>query len=132
MSRLGWYSRIQQRVRSKKVNELLNSYIGDMELPGFSQKYYCDKYPDVLESGLDPLSHYLLHGWLEGRDPSAGFSTSSYLLANPDVADGKINPLLHFLRHGIAEGPRRLAGRLLSRGEAGWPIFSGGHFSLLS
>lgn len=73
-------------------------------LPGFDPIYYLYWYPDVRSEGIDPLDHYLLHGWKEGRDPSAGFSTSGYLLANPDVASSGRNPLLHFVNDGFAEG----------------------------
>ncbi|WP_331314135.1 hypothetical protein [Methylobacterium mesophilicum] len=73
-------------------------------LPGFDPIYYLFWYPDVRAAGLDPLRHYLLAGWKEGRDPSAGFSTGGYLAANPDVAAMGHNPLLHFLNAGFAEG----------------------------
>ncbi|WP_331293313.1 MULTISPECIES: hypothetical protein [Methylobacterium] len=73
-------------------------------LPGFDPAYYLDRNPDVREAGLDPLQHFLEHGWKEGRDPSAGFSITGYLAANPDVAASEQNPLLHFLQNGLAEG----------------------------
>ncbi|MDE3750353.1 hypothetical protein [Methylobacterium radiotolerans] len=73
-------------------------------LPGFDSIYYLFWYPDVRAEGLDPLHHYLHHGWKEGRDPSAGFSTSGYLAANPDVAASGHNPLIHFVNCGFAEG----------------------------
>ncbi|MBN4095663.1 hypothetical protein [Methylobacterium sp. OT2] len=73
-------------------------------LPGFDPIYYLFWYPDVRAAGLDPLHHYLHHGWKEGRDPSAGFSTSGYLAANPDVAATSHNPLVHFVNTGFAEG----------------------------
>ncbi|MGU3284979.1 hypothetical protein [Methylobacterium mesophilicum] len=73
-------------------------------LPGFDPIYYLYWYPDVCAAGLDPLQHYLLAGWKEGRDPSAGFSTSGYLATNPDVATAGHNPLLHFVNTGFAEG----------------------------
>lgn len=73
-------------------------------LPGFDPIYYLYWYPDVRAAGLDPLHHFLHHGWKEGRDPSAGFSTSGYLAANPDVAASGHNPLIHFVNSGLAEG----------------------------
>lgn len=73
-------------------------------LPGFDSAYYLAHNPDVRKAGLDPLQHFLAHGWKEGRDPSAGFSTSGYLAANPDVAAANQNPLIHFLQNGLAEG----------------------------
>lgn len=73
-------------------------------LPGFDAGYYLRAYPDVRASAMDPLAHYIHHGWREGRDPSAGFSTDGYLRANPDVAAARINPLVHLLENGLAEG----------------------------
>ncbi len=73
-------------------------------LPGFDPIYYLFWYPDVRAAGLDPLQHYLHHGWKEGRDPSAGFSTSGYLAVNPDVGAAGHNPLVHFVNTGFAEG----------------------------
>lgn len=73
-------------------------------LPGFDPIYYLFWYPDVRAAGFDPLDHYLLYGWKEGRDPSAGFSTSGYLAANVDVASSGQNPLVHFVNAGLAEG----------------------------
>ncbi|MCJ2018669.1 hypothetical protein MKK84_14685 [Methylobacterium sp. E-065] len=73
-------------------------------LPGFDPIYYLFWYSDVRATGLDPLRHYLLAGWKEGRDPSAGFSTSGYLAANPDVDAAGHNPLVHFVNTGFAEG----------------------------
>ena len=35
---------------------------------------------------INPLDHYNVFGWHEGRDPSVGFDTTSYLAAKPDVA----------------------------------------------
>lgn len=75
-----------------------------VRLPGFDSAYYLNAYPDVRAVGLNPLDHYLRHGWKEGRDPSAGFSTDSYLAANPDVVASGHNPLVHFVNTGLAEG----------------------------
>lgn len=105
-------------------------------LPGFDPAYYLDRNPDVREAGLDPLTHFLEHGWKEGRDPSPGFSTTGYLAANPDVAVAEQNPLLHFLQNGLAEGRSGFARAALSMGAVtqtgsapahGTPASPGGH-----
>ncbi|WP_428927720.1 hypothetical protein [Marinibacterium sp. SX1] len=70
----------------------------------FDAAYYLDRYPDVRGAGMDPVAHYLTHGWQEGRDPSAEFSTSAYLASYPDVAASGMNPLFHYVRHGRKEG----------------------------
>jgi serralysin len=58
----------------------------------------------VAAAGANPLQHYNLFGWREGRDPAATFDTLGYLAANPDVAAAGVNPLEHFLTSGIYEG----------------------------
>lgn len=69
----------------------------------FDVHYYLEQYPDVAESGADPIRHYLRHGVREGRNPCAYFDTNYYLKHNPDVARRRLNPLLHFCRSGWKE-----------------------------
>src|SRR5271166_6159244 len=67
---------------------------------GVDRTWYLETYPDIASAGVDPVEHYLRHGWREGRDPRPSFSTSGYLAVNEGVEG---NPLLHFLRHGGAK-----------------------------
>ncbi len=62
--------------------------------------------PDVLQSGLDPLSHYFDFGWREGRSPNPYFDGAWYLEQNSDVVSAAMDPLLHYVRHGDREGRR--------------------------
>ena len=70
----------------------------------FDRVYYAAMNPDVAASGMDPLEHFLVTGWLEGRDPTARFSVRDYLDAYPDVAAARVNPFAHYLIAGRAEG----------------------------
>ncbi len=70
----------------------------------FCDAYYLRSNPDVAILGVDPLLHYLRHGWQEGRNPNPVFQTWYYLQHNPDVKAAGANPLLHFWRRGAAEG----------------------------
>ena len=63
----------------------------------FDIEYYLSRNSDVRSAGLDPIKHYDLYGWKEGRDPSPSFSTKEYLSHNPDVLKSGINPLRHFV-----------------------------------
>jgi hypothetical protein len=74
----------------------------------FEAHYYTDRYADVRDSGLDPATHYFLHGSVEGRNPGPFFSTTEYLKCNPDVAAAGINPVLHYELYGRREGRRLL------------------------
>ncbi|MGC8979252.1 glycosyltransferase [Caldisericum sp.] len=70
----------------------------------FDQSYYLKMYPDVRQADIDPITHYLLHGYKEGRNPHLLFNTQYYLNAYPDVAKSGMNPLLHYILHGAYEG----------------------------
>lgn len=64
----------------------------------FDAEWYIETYPDVANSGLEPLEHYLKLGSLLKRDPGIGFSSRRYLEANADVASAGLDPLQHYLR----------------------------------
>ena len=46
---------------------------------------YVKKYPDVKESDMNPLLHFLEFGAFECRDPHPDFDTGWYLTAYPEV-----------------------------------------------
>ncbi|MBP5980596.1 MAG: hypothetical protein KA748_10350 [Halomonas sp.] len=69
----------------------------------FDAQWYCEQYPDVTTSGIEPAEHYLKFGAIEGRNPSEKFDTLYYLCEYPDVAVSGQNPLLHYLRYGQHE-----------------------------
>jgi hypothetical protein len=75
----------------------------------FDSVFYRTTNPDIAAAGIDPLDHFLQHGYREGRNPNAGFDVAYYLAANPDVAENGINPLVHYILSGEREGrlPRR-------------------------
>jgi glycosyltransferase involved in cell wall biosynthesis len=78
----------------------------------FSKDYYLAAYPDVAQSGIDPLLHFFHTGWREGRNPNQMFDTKYYLNVNEDVRDAGLNPYWHYLVSGKTEGrlPRRPGG----------------------
>jgi len=75
----------------------LRTYVALRRARVFDADYYLEQNPDVR---LDPLMHYVQHGWLEQRDPNPWFSTLYYLSMHADVAEARMNPLLHYVRHG--------------------------------
>ncbi|MEO0497490.1 MAG: glycosyltransferase, partial [Pseudomonadota bacterium] len=70
----------------------------------FPRKWYLQDNPDLRQTVLDPLDHYIRFGAREGRDPTPWFSTQAYLELNPDISDTGANPFEHYLRHGMKEG----------------------------
>ena len=69
----------------------------------FDANYYVTSYPDVAGSGLDPLTHFVLHGAAEGRSPHPLFDSAYYRRRYRDVAAAAINPLAHYVRRGRIE-----------------------------
>ena len=69
----------------------------------FDEGWYLQQNPDVRQSGVDPLWHYLNYGWKEGRNPSAFFDGNRYLVKNANAASSKMNPLLHWVLFGQKE-----------------------------
>ena len=70
----------------------------------FDADYYTSRYSDIDLRHVDPLLHYCVFGWKEGRDPAPTFSGDRYLEANKDVAECGVNPFLHWLLFGRHEG----------------------------
>jgi glycosyltransferase involved in cell wall biosynthesis len=70
----------------------------------FDRHWYLATNADVAASGSDPLSHYLEHGWTEGRSPSPQFDNAWYVSQYPDARDAGCGPLVHYLRTGRAKG----------------------------
>ncbi|WP_158137667.1 coiled-coil domain-containing protein [Vibrio metschnikovii] len=69
----------------------------------FDEQWYIENYPDVKESSLPPIEHYLRLGSDKGYNPSNKFNTQWYLKTYPDVAESGINPLVHYLCFGAYE-----------------------------
>lgn len=70
----------------------------------FDADYYMAVNPDVAVSGLDAFQHFVVTGWLEGRDPNPRFSVRDYLADNADIAAIGMNPFAHYVIAGRAEG----------------------------
>jgi len=103
---LGWWldALAKEGLRPREMADRLR----DMHLIAgsdlFDTSFYLDRNWDVRAVGRDPVAHFALTGWREGRDPSAKFSTSGYLRAHADVAAAGVNPLVHYIMHGRTEG----------------------------
>lgn len=88
--------------RAKARIALSMSLIGQSGL--FHADWYLENYPDVAESCVDPLRHYVVDGAYELRDPGPKFSAFRYHQANPDVTGEGIPALQHYLMNGRQEG----------------------------
>jgi GT2 family glycosyltransferase len=66
----------------------------------FDAQYYLREYPDIRRADVDPLMHFIKHGWREERNPGVLFNTHAYLESNPELRQKNINPLVHYIRSG--------------------------------
>jgi len=66
----------------------------------FDAEFYRTQYPDVGQSGVVPLLHYILVGYAENRQPSRRFDAEAIYRQNPDLARLGINPLLAIALNG--------------------------------
>lgn len=71
--------------------------------PLFDGDWYLATNPDVKSAGLDPYSHFMEHGWKEGRNPSSHFDVNWYLGVHEDVKAAGVNPFEHYTRMGWKE-----------------------------
>lgn len=69
----------------------------------FDELWYQHRYPEVADTGLSALEHFISVGADKGYSPSEQFDTRWYLQTYPDVAQGGINPLLHYIMYGKFE-----------------------------
>ncbi len=74
----------------------------------FNKDWYLRKYPDIAQSGDDPVMHYILHGGYEGRDPGPDFTSSGYTYLYLQKYPEIINPLAHYLTVGHQQGNQTL------------------------
>lgn len=70
----------------------------------FDAAWYLAQYPEVSESGADPVEHYFYHGANAGKNPGPFFDTSRYLEQHPEILKTDLNPLLHYVEIGFYEG----------------------------
>jgi len=90
---------IKGRDRAKKTKKELMTEIGLVQASKyFNANWYLETYPDVAQSGMEPATHYVKFGAVEGRDPGPSFSTKGYMQQHPDVVDQKMNPLIHYIK----------------------------------
>lgn len=63
----------------------------------FDEKFYLINNPDVRKADVDPLEHFILHGWKEGRNPNSWFDVKEYISKNPEILKLNMNPLIHYI-----------------------------------
>lgn len=74
------------------------------DLPLFSAVDYNTMYPDVAESGLSPLSHFVMRGRAEDRCIHPLLDSEFYRAAHPEVTALGMSPALHYIQFGADKG----------------------------
>lgn len=88
----------------------LIAYANRVELHGlsphplFDAAHYLRMNADVASSRINPLAHYLAHGWRENRTPNRLFDPAWYLMQYEDVLAHGSEPLRHYIEFGGPEG----------------------------
>ncbi len=59
----------------------------------FDKEYYLKNNLDVARSCMNPIRHYVRHGWKEERNPSQYFNTKQYLDTHENFTNANENPL---------------------------------------
>ena len=77
--------------------------------------YYLKNNNSVKLSGMDPILHYMYHGFKEGKKPNSSFDGNYYLKKYKDVRKSNLNPLVHYSLYGIKEG--RKTKKTMSKGK---------------
>lgn len=62
----------------------------------FDSDFYLKKYPDVANSGIDPLHHFITIGARELKKPNSWFDIHKYIVEHKHKMNGQ-NPFVHFL-----------------------------------
>jgi GT2 family glycosyltransferase len=100
--RLGSLLRPQQRIIGAREQV---SFPAESKFSAlFDPQWYLDQNPEVKETGMDPLQHYLRYGARMGRDPHPLFETKWYLNQKPELTNIALSPLEHYVSYGAREG----------------------------
>lgn len=70
----------------------------------FDARWYLETYPDLDQSYMGALEHFMKHGAFECRSPGPNFDSDWYFAQNSDLRRGALNPLIHYILHGEKEG----------------------------
>ena len=70
----------------------------------FDRDWYVQTYPDLNATRANPLSHFCVCGWREGRKPNFYFDPKWYRDYCAQARKPGVNPLLHYLELGEPQG----------------------------
>ena len=101
--------RAREHAAAQDFPTVRNNAASDLETlrREFDEGFYRAQNPELDFAKTDPLVHFLIQGWREGRDPAPWFSVADYLAHHEDVRKNAANPFLHYLLYGRQEDEHR-------------------------
>jgi glycosyltransferase involved in cell wall biosynthesis len=94
----------KEKLNPKNIYRIIKAQKLIKSLNLFDKEFYLTNYPDVRNTNINPLDHYIYHGWKEKRVPSTKFDGNYYLKNYSDVRKSEVNPLIHYVVYGKKEG----------------------------
>lgn len=94
----------KEKLNPKNIYRIIKASKQIKSLNLFDKEFYLATYPDIRNSNVNPLDHYIYHGWKEKRVPSTKFDGNYYLKNYSDVRKSEVNPLIHYVLKGKKEG----------------------------
>lgn len=113
--------------KGNSKGSILAKYLAIHHSGLFDYNFYYLKNPDVAQTKMNGIIHYLKYGSTEGRDPSKQFKTKYYLNNNIDVKSANINPLYHYIKYGKKEGRRCLPRKVIKKTSSSEPTLPVGN-----
>jgi len=103
------YILLKSKLNFKEIYGNLRAYSLIKHAKLFDEKYYLEKTPTLKNNPMNPIIHYLYHGYKENKNPSKKFNTEYYTIKYGQIKKSGMNPLVHYLLYGKKEGkyPRK-------------------------
>jgi hypothetical protein len=90
---LGTLKHVQPEDYAIQERVVLNSGLVDLD-------WYVREYPDINPVELNPVLHFCIHGWREGRKPNFYFDPTWYSQKYPALSVAGQNPLFDYITRG--------------------------------
>ncbi|MDR0911655.1 MAG: glycosyltransferase [Methanobrevibacter sp.] len=97
---------LKSNIHIKETYRNLKAYPKIKSSKLFNEKYYIKNTPNLKNTPMNPIIHYLYYGYKENKNPSKKFNTKYYQNKYKKVKKSGINPLVHYLLWGKKEGKK--------------------------
>jgi hypothetical protein len=94
---------LRSNIHIKETYRNLKAYSKIKSSKLFNERYYIKNTPNLKNTPMNPIIHYLYYGYKENKNPSEKFNTKYYQNKYKQVKKNGINPLVHYLIWGKKE-----------------------------